>query len=479
MGTCIISKSKYSELLKDTINDTYFKPINDIEVGNVVEIFTDLSQIYLPTNYQYLKDMITPNNNMIPEFKGLPKVHKTPVKLRPVVNAKKAYNETLSKHLDSILKQCLDRVKKENHWIIDKSQDFINRIKTINGHIRKADKSSRIHIITFDFDSLYLNIDHNQLYQNISFIIKEFRTREDWQYEYTCSAFKRKRTIDNDSLMRLIQLFIYTQYIVIRKESKTQTYKQIKGVPMGSNCSPTLAILYLAAFEIRFMRSTFLKSLNLQLQHCCRYIDDFIAIIIINKDKESKININTFRNTIYRAQAAISDTTTQPAIFLDSQLTVEYKPYGKITYEIYRKPQNAYQYPHKRSFQPHYIKTGFIIGEILRSRRLNYKTNAFVKDLCFFFKNLYNRGYTGNDIIRTWHNYTRKEKKEFNSNKLMNLKHNLILSKGEYLDILQAAIHTTLKNDPTNANIEALCNDIRIASIKNETMTAHIKNNTV
>ena len=61
----------------------------------------------------------------------------------------------------------------------------------------------------------------------------------------------------------------------------TQLFRQTIGIPMGTNCAPLLADLYLFAYEYEFMKSLVsTKKLHLarKFNFTFRYIDDLISI---------------------------------------------------------------------------------------------------------------------------------------------------------------------------------------------------------
>ena len=62
-------------------------------------------------------------------------------------------------------------------------------------------------------------------------------------------------------------------------------FRQVIGIPVGTNCAPLLADLFLSAYESEFLYRKHARSFNL----CYRYIDD---LIVFNNKKYVEHSIN-------------------------------------------------------------------------------------------------------------------------------------------------------------------------------------------
>jgi len=90
------------------------------------------------------------NQHRTPIFYGMPKVHKTPLKLRPVVSCINSFNSIFSTWLDFKMKQLLPLIPS----YIKDSRDLLKEIQTL--HIPSDAK-----IFTADASAMYTNIDTN------------------------------------------------------------------------------------------------------------------------------------------------------------------------------------------------------------------------------------------------------------------------------------------------------------------------------
>ena len=109
-------------------------------------------------------------------------------------------------------------------------------------------------------------------------------------------------------------------------------YQQTVGIPMGNNCVPLVADLFLYSYEADFVqhlqKSKFKKqktSFNLTF----RYIDDVLSL---NNPK-----FNDYIDVIYPKELEIKDTTDAPkwANYLD--LHLEFDEDGKLFTRLYDK----------------------------------------------------------------------------------------------------------------------------------------------
>ena len=95
-------------------------------------------------------------------------------------------------------------------------------------------------------------------------------------------------------------------YVVVYQSSglRGKVFQQIFGIPMGTNCAPLLADIFLYSYEAEFIHSlssTGKKQLASQFNFTYRYIDDVLSI-----------NNPDFQNILgqmYPAKLEIKDTT--------------------------------------------------------------------------------------------------------------------------------------------------------------------------
>jgi len=157
-------------------------------------------------------------------------------------------------------------------WSIDNSQEFIGKVENVEG------KS----IFTFDFSTLYTNLPQSNILEALTQLIYAMYKNANGKYinvnMYTGTGYwsynrgNRCKSFDIDELITAIEFILNNRYV----RFGPYIFKQIKGIPMGGNCSPLLADLYLAWLEYVYIKQLMNNNyeLALQLSNCCRYIDD-------------------------------------------------------------------------------------------------------------------------------------------------------------------------------------------------------------
>jgi len=112
-------------------------------------------------------------------------------------------------------------------------------------------------------------------------------------------------------------------------------FRQVIGIPMGTNCAPYLANLFLFAYEFDFLNST-LKQKDFATLHkfkkCHRYIDDLLAV---NNDG----TLEDFKERIYPPEVRLIsvDKSNQEVKYLDLHLEIKN---STIQYRLYDKRDN-------------------------------------------------------------------------------------------------------------------------------------------
>ena len=209
----------------------------------------------------------------------LPKLHKRPYKARFIANSSSCTTTVLSKLLTS----CLTAVK--NHVIrycekvyersIKNSDEVLNKLKSRG--FRATSLS------TYDFSTLYTILPHNLIKEKLINLIDWTFKREGSPY-ITCNERQAFFTSGDTkryklwSCQNVCEALIYLlDNIYIR--FGTKLYTQIIGIPMGTNCVPLVADLFLFCNERDFMTSlSGVKQAEIieAFKSTSRYLDDLL-----------------------------------------------------------------------------------------------------------------------------------------------------------------------------------------------------------
>ena len=236
--------------------------------------------------YNLFKIRCKDNNKKVAKLYWLPKLHKVPYKFRFIAGAKQSTTKSLSIKINkglSVIREHFRRYCEAIYnnsgincfWSILSSVDFLNKIETLKVH----------NIEVFDFSTLYTNLDQNEVKSHIFSLLDLVFNSSTRQY--LCIGFEKSflskikyRGYDSftiDSFKKAIEYIIDEVFVTFGGFA----FRQVNGIPMGGNCSPLLADLFLLHCEYVFMTNLMKnKKLGLAkiLSNTSRYIDDLCLI---------------------------------------------------------------------------------------------------------------------------------------------------------------------------------------------------------
>ena len=376
MGSCIIKTPLLDKLVMDILDTNSFNLVEKDQTSIIEEYCNEID-----SRFKDLQKILSIEHYKLPKMRVMPKAHKTPLKVRPIIGAARVYTTNLAIVLDQILKPIMERVNKINTFNVVNTSSYIKRLELMNQEIIENTLNVKnLRIDALDFDSMYTNIKHDVMLENIDLILCMFRGRIDDDH------FRKGRVsyfISNDRLMSMIRMYLKYNYFTFLG----LVYYQTIGIPTGGNCSPLLANLYLSAYEIKFIAEQ--SAIYEPYRFSGRYLDDLIIMAWIFTYCNSTIK-NIYNNDM--GITPTNDRSDNSEIFLDLMITIDYLN-NCITWKLYRKEGNCYNYPEIHTYLPLSCKKGFIMGEIQRIYRNFMKSNDIVFELEFFFKKLVSRGY--------------------------------------------------------------------------------------
>ena len=212
------------------------------------------------------------------------KLHKTPYKARFIANSSSCTTTELSKLLTScltaVIRYCekvYERSGKNLFWSIKNSGEVLNKLKS-----RRFRATS---LSTYDFSTLYTTLPHNLIKEKLTNLIEWTFKREGSPY-IACNERQAFFTSEDTkryklwSCQNVCEALIYLlDNIYIR--FGTKLYRQIVGIPMGTNCAPLVADLFLFCCERDFMTSlSDVKQAEIieAFKSTSRYLDDLLNI---------------------------------------------------------------------------------------------------------------------------------------------------------------------------------------------------------
>ena len=364
------------------------------------------------------KIKLTDEKETLPQMYWIPKLHKKPYKARFIAGSSSCTTTRLSKLITSCLKlvksHCIsycktiyDRTGVSAMWIINNSLDVIQMIG------RKQFQATSV--TTWDFSTLYTSIPHKKLKHRIhellektyavrrkSFIATDnFRTF--WTDEKKCNRYH----FSCRDLCRAIDFLI--DNIFVRFGGKV--FRQVIGIPMGTNSAPLLADLFLHTYEYAFIIKTMKGDITraLQLNKTFRYIDDLLCV--------NNGNFNKHINEIYPSELILKNTTTTPSeiSYLDTTLNIG-EGNGTVRISIYDKREDfnfkIVNFPYLDSNIPRNPAYGVYISQLVRYARICSRKDDFIYRHRRLSLKLQQQGYKYQQLMKSFHKFYRSHSDE-------------------------------------------------------------------
>lgn len=186
-------------------------------------------------------------------------------------------------------------------------------------------------------------------------------------------------------------------------------YRQVIGIPMGTNCAPLIADLFLYCYESQFM-AKILKDksspeLVEQFNQTYRYLDDIFSLN--NKDFNSHID------QIYPPELTLnkSNSNDQHCSFLDLNVNI---CNGKLTTKIYDKRDDftfpIVNFPFLDGDIPLGPSYGVYISQLVRFARVCNNVTDFNERNSFITEKLLHQGYRYHRLVKTFTKFYYKYK---------------------------------------------------------------------
>jgi hypothetical protein len=265
----------------------------------------------------------------------IPKVHKTPVKMRPIVPSHSWVTTAASKLLDSRLKPIVDKYP----WCVKGTLHCLENLEEIQCF------DPNIVLFAADVESLYTNIDIDEGLRRVECILRMNQVQE--------TSF----------LIDLLRFVLTNNYFQFRGKY----YHQIKGTAMGTNTAPSYANLFLIHVEYYWKRQIpqFPKIYF-------RFLDD--VFFVFEQTKNSHIDEDALQDLLKRMN---SQSKSLRFTFERSDVGVSFldlfirksnrlKTQHKLDYRLYEKPTNLHLYTDPSSYHPSNQMYSWITGENIR-----------------------------------------------------------------------------------------------------------------
>ena len=287
-------------------------------------------------------------------------------------------------------------------WSIQNSGEVLNKLK-----YRGFRWTS---LSTYDFSTPYTTLPHNLIKEKLINLIKWTFKREGSPY-IACNESQAFFTSGNTKRYKLwscqnaCEALIYLlDNIYIR--FGTKLYRQIVGIPMGTNCAPLVADLFLFCYESDFMTAlSDVKQAEIieAFKSTSRYLDDLLNIDnpyfegMVNRIYPPELQVN---------KANTSDTKVP---FLDLHLSISN---GLFSSKIYDKRDDfdfdIVNFPFLDGDVPRSTSYGVYISQLIRIARVSSQVVDFNARNKSLTAKLLQQGYRYHKLRKTFFEYYRR-----------------------------------------------------------------------
>ena len=182
-----------------------------------------------------------------------------------------------------------------------------------------------------------------------------------------------------EELIECVKFLIDNSFII----SNGNIYKQVIGIPMGSNAGPHIANIYLHQYEHKYFTYLYENNSLLELkrmQHIFRYQDDLLSLNDLGYLEEVISRIYSPEMIVSKTNISIAKTT-----FLDLSISI-YR--GKFLIKLYDKRRDynfeVISFPFLDGNKPKGPSYGIFISQLVRYAHINNTYRGFIanaKDL--------------------------------------------------------------------------------------------------
>ena len=173
-------------------------------------------------------------------------------------------------------------------------------------------KTLKHSIKTFDFSTLYTTIPHSKLKDKLRELVQLCFIKKNGQRRYKYLVLGRDRSYfvkhHSDSTKKFSETDIYNmlKFLIdnIFVMFGGHVFQQTVSIPMGTNCAPLLADLFLYSYEADFIQGLLKKNekkLARSFNFTFRYIDDVLSL--------NNSRLDDFVDRFYPIELEIKDTT--------------------------------------------------------------------------------------------------------------------------------------------------------------------------
>ena len=364
LGPCLIERDAYIRFaLNDHLNcrDTYRKLTYESACQHMYQLRKDVNKFLYkhrdtltPEAKKFIRKNTKDCEDPFPKLYLLMKIHKNPLKTRPVVSCSGSLLHPLGVWLDTALQPIATSLPS----FIASSYDLKEAINNLPPLPQNAK------LFTADAVSMYTNID---TYRALGSIRSFLHSKPEFISH------------PNDAICDALDLIMNNNVF----EFGDCYFHQKSGTAMGTPPACCYATIYYAIKE-----QMLLEKYENNLLFYKRYIDDVFGIWVETNDS---LSFEDFQRdlTFHQLKWEVNPLSNS-VIFLDLEIYIKE---SKLLTKMYEKALNLYLYISPFSAHPNGVLAGLIIGNILRIHHLCSEHSVKLQYYNRFYHRLRARGY--------------------------------------------------------------------------------------
>lgn len=353
LGVAVTTRTWYEKVVREHLSLAVYKKVPFFPVESIDDKLRRLcSQRFITGSIaRFLHEDVSWE---APTFHGIPKIHKNPWAIRPIVPMHSYITNRLAKYIQVLLHPLL----RVFPWECSSSKLFVWKLLRYG----RRDKTPGRRLYSGDVRSMYTNIPNEALLIAIQAVLQRHSKFPDHVQTFILSS---------------IEFLNQTVFFRFQKDLYTQT----RGIAMGLPCGPALANLYMCHWEeTHEVADAFL--------FYQRYLDDVFAV-----------DFSADHTVLVQAPGLVLDWVCSREVpFLD--VFVHF--HGEdICVSPHTKRLNHYQYLPWSSAHPLHVKKGMVTAELRRASYTSAKEQYYSLRSQDLFDLLRLRGYPAS-VLSSW-----------------------------------------------------------------------------
>ena len=370
--------TQYLEVTKEECESTLRETIR--EVRSIAEGFDNLSG----TSEQFVKFLVSkcpaPEDQglpSVPRFYVIPKIHKKPVKHRPIIPCHSSAQAPAAKYVSKMLKPLVERCK----FVLHGTKHLANKLASIRLNPKPGKKAW---LVSGDVVAFYPSIP---LEEAMNIVMTLFH-----------GYYKTTLPVEEIELFERCLRLANAKNIV---EFQGRFWLQTQGLAMGQAPSPDIANLWGAYFEEHLFHSNRALT-DLGFAFIGRYIDDVFGIVYADSAENAlKVaSILRYDDPGEERVRLLWEVSERFVPFLDMLIYID-PVTGQIGHKPYQKKLNHMERIPWISHHPKDVKKGTYIGEMSRLATLSSSPEEYVSAIKSLQGLYMARGYP-EKLVHTW-----------------------------------------------------------------------------